>query len=136
MADAPVSPRNTLAFMKLITNDVEQAEAFYTGALGMARTTQMERPGFREIMVASPGGGFTLVLFQWTDGRALEHGSRHGPLGFITQDFDASLNQAVAHGATLERGPFAFPGAKVAFLKSPEGHEIELMWRGQVEQPA
>lgn len=136
MVDPAQEPRDTLGFFKLITTDVERAEAFYAAAFGMTRTTQMDGPTFREIMVTSPGSGFTLVLFQWTDGRTLEHGSRYGPLGFLTRDLDASLSQALAQGATLERGPFAFPGAKVAFLKSPEGHEIELMWRGKVDSAA
>ena len=130
------APPNTLAFLKLVTSDMEQAEAFYTGAFGMRRTTQMEAPGFQEVMLATPDGGFTLVLFHWTDGRSLEHGTRHGPIGFVTDEFEAAMDQAVAHGATIERGPFAFPGAKVAFFRSPEGHEIELMWRGPAEQAA
>lgn len=133
MVDRPQAQRDALAFFKIITGEIEQAEAFYTAAFGMARTNQMDGPGFCEIMLATPGSGFTLVLFQWKDGRTLEHGSRHGPIGFVTQDFDASLAQALEHGATLDRGPFDFPGARIAFLKSPEGHEIELMWRGKAE---
>ena len=129
MAEAATRARDTLAFFKIVTADVERAEAFFTGAFAMERTNQVEGPTFREIMLTAPGGGFTLVLFQWRDGRALQSGSLHGPIGFITRDFDASLAQAIAHGATLDRGPFDYGGGQVAFLLGPEGHEIELMAR-------
>ena len=129
MAEAATRARDTLAFFKIVTADVERAEAFFTGAFAMERTNQVEGPTFREIMLPAPGGGFTLVLFQWRDGRALQSGSLHGPIGFITRDFDASLAQAIAHGATLDRGPFDYGGGRVAFLLGPEGHEIELMAR-------
>ena len=46
-----------------------------------------------------------------------------------SRDFDASLAQAIAHGATLDRGPFDYGSGRVAFLHGPEGHEIELMAR-------
>ena len=72
MAEAAARARDTLAFFKIVTADVERAEAFFTGAFAMARTNQVEGPTFREIMLTAPGGGFTLVLFQWRDGRALQ----------------------------------------------------------------
>lgn len=133
MVEAATLARDTLAFFKIVTADVDRAEAFYTGAFGMVRTQQVDAPNFREIMLTSSSGGFTLVLFQWRDGRALHIGSGHRPMGFVTRDFDAALAQAQALGATLDRGPFDFGGNRVVFLHSPEGHEIELLWRGEKE---
>lgn len=127
MADA------TLGFFKLIVSDVEAAERFYANALAMVRRTQVEGPTFREIMLASPGGTFTLVLFQWRDGRALEQGSAHGPVGFLTPDIGAPLQRMLDQGATLIRGPVEGGGMKAAFLRTPDGHEIELLQRQQAE---
>ena len=129
MADAAALAGTTLAFFKIVTADIGPAEAFFTGAFAMVRTNQVDAPTFREIMLTSSGGGFTLVLFQWRDGRPLHIGSGHGPIGFVTRDFDDALAQAQAHGATIDRGPFDFGGGRLVFLHSPEGHEIELMWR-------
>ena len=58
MAEAATRARDTLAFFKIVTADVERAEAFFTGAFAMARTNQVEGPTFREIMLTAPGGGF------------------------------------------------------------------------------
>lgn len=133
MVDLPTMARASLGFFKLIVPDVERSERFYAGAFGMARRWQVEGPTFREIMLASPDNDFTLVLFQWRDGRALEQGNAHGPVGFRTPDLAPLLQNALAHGATLKQGPIEGGGMRAAFLTSPDGHEIELLQRAQTE---
>jgi lactoylglutathione lyase len=133
MVDLPTIARASLGFFKLIVPDVEVSECFYAGAFGMARRWQVDGHTFREIMLASPDNDFTLVLFQWRDGRVLEQGNAHGPVGFRTPDLDPLLQSALAHGATLKHGPIEGSGVRAAFLFSPDGHEIELLQRVHTE---
>lgn len=133
MADPRQPPLATLGFVKLVLPDIDAAERFYTAGLGMARRRQVEGPTFREVMLATPGGDFTLVLFQWRDGRALQQGTAHGPVGFLTHDLDLLLQRLLDLGATLKNGPVQGGGMRAVFLYSPDGHEIELLQRIQTE---
>ena len=51
----------------------------------------------------------------------------HGPVGLVCTDIRASHAQAVASGAVKEGEIFEAAGIKIAVLKSPQGHEIELI---------
>ncbi|MFV3075597.1 VOC family protein [Niveispirillum fermenti] len=133
MVDPRTIARTSLGFFKLVVPDAETSERFYAGTFGMVRRWQVEGPTFREIMLASQDSDFTLVLFQWRDGRALEQGTAHGPVGFRTPDLDTLLQAALDHGARLKHGPIEGSGMKAAFLISPDGHEIELLQRVQAE---
>ena len=117
----------TIAFFKLTVPDVESAEAFYSAALGMVRTREINEAPYRERMLQSPGAGFTLVLFQWLDGRSLENGNGYGPVGFYTTDMDAAIARIEAAGGKLKSGPHSFGPSSVVFLTSPQGHELELI---------
>ena len=115
------------AFFKLIARDLERLVAFYTGAFGMEERNRIEGENFREVMLGTPGDAFTLVLFHYTDGRAVDIGSAYGPVGFLTRDLDAALDYTTAHGATTVRGPTDAGQMRVCFVIDPEGHEIELL---------
>ena len=64
---------------------------------------------------------------RYKDGRDVTPGSGHGPVGFQVDDIDAAHEQALAAGAERLTGIFDVGPVKVAMLKSPEGHEIELV---------
>jgi len=114
-------------FVKITVADIAAMETFYTGALGFTVQNRIDTPAFREVMMAQKAGGFTLVLYQHTDGRALSNGNGWGPLGFIVRDCDKDHAAAIAKGASEVRAPAAFGGMKVSFISDPEGHEIELL---------
>lgn len=118
-----------LNFFKLTVPDAEIAATFYTEALGMTRRDVIEAPGFREIMLTCGDAPFTLVLYQWKDGRAIEHGTSYGPLGFLTRDLEATLATLVEKGATPKGAVTEFGSMRIAFVTTPHGHEIELMQR-------
>lgn len=135
MAEAAVAaPGMKLGFFKLIVSDVEAMERFYVGSFGMERRAELQRATFREVMLATPGDGFTLVLLQRHDRPAVAIGTGHGPVGFFTGDLDGAIVRATGHGARLTTGPIEAPGMRVAFLTDPDGHEIELLQRTKPAQ--
>ena len=95
----------------------------------MERRAELQRASFREVMLGTPGDGFTLVLLQRNDRPEVAIGTGHGPVGFFTGDLDGAIARATGHGARLTTGPIDAPGMRVAFLTDPDGHEIELLQR-------
>lgn len=117
----------TLALFKLVVPDLDAAEKFYIGALGMQRRLTFEAPGFREVVLGHGRQDVSLVLLQWTDGRALPAGGLHGPVGFFTPDLDQLIRQLEAAGARVKMPPMEDAGMRIAFMESPDGHELELL---------
>ena len=50
-------------------------------------------------------------------------------LGFYTSDIAALVAKVAAAGGVIDRAPYAIPEMKlkVAFVRDPEGHVIELL---------
>ena len=118
-----------LAFFKLNVPDMKAALAFWSAGFGFAITQTFDEPEFLEHILALPGQetGPNLRLVRYKDGRDVTPGSGHGPVGFQVDDIDAAHEQALAAGAERLTGIFDVGPVKVAMLKSPEGHEIELV---------
>jgi lactoylglutathione lyase len=124
----------SLNFFKLVVRDIDAMADFYARAFGFEqRGERLRFPGIEEAMLALPGEQFTLVLYHWTDGREIAIGTGHGPVGLLTRDVDAAYAHALAHGATDMRAPIDLPGMRLAFVRDPEGHEIEMI---QLKRPA
>lgn len=123
------APKATLGFFKLNVPDMAAALDFWTGAFGFSVTQTFDEPDFLEHIMALPGqeGGPNLLLVWYKDGRAITVGNGHGPVGFACPDIAASHDQALKHGAVALTGVFDVGPVKVAMLKSPQGHEIELV---------
>lgn len=132
-ADDLAALKFRLNFFKLIVRDIDAMVDFYKTTFGFTETNRITLPGLIEAMLVLPEQTFNLVLYKHTDGREIEIGSGHGPVGFVTRDADAAFARAVAKGATPVREPFSGPGMRIAFVNDPEGHEIEFI---QIVRPA
>jgi predicted enzyme related to lactoylglutathione lyase len=123
------TPTARLAFFKLNVPDLEQATAFWREAFGFEVLTRFDEAEFREHVMAIPSDGPApnLMLVQYKDGRDVTVGPGHGPVGLICDDIRASYDQAIASGAMKVSDVFEAAGIKIAVLKSPQGHEIELI---------
>ena len=119
--------RFKLNFFKLIVRDMGVMQDFYTKTFGFEERSRFTLPSLEEVMLALPGEQFTLVLYRHTDDREVDIGSGYGPVGFLTRDVDAAFAHALATGATLVAAPRDMPGMRLAFIKDPEGHEIEMI---------
>jgi lactoylglutathione lyase len=118
-----------LAFFKLNVPDMDAALAFWRAGFGFTITQTFDEPEFLEHIMAVAGRetGPSLILVRYSDGRDVTPGPGHGPVGFEVDDIEAAHERALAAGAEQLTGIFAVGPVKVALLKSPEGHEIELV---------
>lgn len=123
------APTVSLGFFKLNVPAMEPALAFWREAFGFAVVTSFDEPDFIEHMLALPGqeAGPNLLLVQYKDGRDVSVGPGHGPVGLICTDIAASHDHALACGAQPLTGVFEAAGVRIAMLRSPQGHEIELI---------
>lgn len=117
-------------FVKLNVTDIDAMTKFFADGFDMTHADTVDTAEFREHMMAGRKGSATVVLFHWKDGRAIDIGNGWGPLGMITRNLDRDIDRAVAAGATQRGETVQFGPAKIAFVKSPEGHEIEMMQMG------
>lgn len=122
-------PSVRLGFFKLNVTDLEQALDFWREAFGFAVTSSFDEPEFREHVLAIPGQDASpnLVLVQYKDGRDVTVGPGHGAVGLICTDIQASHDRALECDAEKVLDVFEAGGVKIAVLKSPQGHEIELI---------
>ncbi|MFW2449340.1 MAG: VOC family protein [Qipengyuania pacifica] len=115
------------SFVKLTVSDIDAATRFFVDAFGMTHADTVDTPAFREHMMTGRQGSATIVLFHWKDGRAIETGNGYGPVGMLTRDLDADLTRAVKAGAKQKGETVSFGPARIAFVLTPDGHEIEMM---------
>lgn len=131
----PTADTPQIGFFKLTVSDLDKSRAFYEAAFGMTAGSPIVQRDLSEQVMKSPENSFAVTLLQYADGRAIEtaDGSVGAPpfyVGFYVRDMPASIARAEAAGAKLLRGPDYFGQVSFAFLKSPDGHVIELIDRG------
>ena len=122
-------PKARLAFFKLNVDPIESALAFWHQAFGFEIAGTFDEPEFLEHILALPGqeDGPNLMLVETKSARDVSIGPGHGPVGLVCEDVAASFARALDHGATSMLEPFAAAGVQVAMLRSPQGHEVELV---------
>lgn len=122
-------PGARLGFFKLNVPLMEPALSFWRGAFGFEITGTFDEPEFFEHVLALPGqdAGPSLMLVTYKDGRDVSVGPGHGPVGLICDDIEASHNRALACDGEKVTGVFDAGGVRIAVLRSPQGHEIELI---------
>jgi lactoylglutathione lyase len=123
------APPARLGFFKLNVPEMAAALAFWREAFGFVVTMSFEEPDFAEHVLALPGQeqGPNLMLVEYRDRRDVSPGPGHGPVGLICDDIAASRERTLACGAEALTGVFEAGGVKIALLRSPQGHEIELV---------
>ncbi|MXO89870.1 VOC family protein [Pontixanthobacter aquaemixtae] len=117
-------------FVKLTVRDIDAMTRFFAKGFDMTHVDTVDTPEFREHMMAGKKGSATIVLFHWKDGRAIEIGNGWGPVGLISRDVESDRARAIAAGASPRGEIVNFGKARIAFVKTPEGHEIEMMQMG------
>lgn len=114
-------------FVKLNVADIDAMTRFFVEGFGLTHADTVDTPQFREHMMAGKKGSLTVVLFHRKTDEPIAIGNGWGPLGMITRDLDADVARAVDAGATQKGETVQFGPARIAFVLTPEGHEIELM---------
>jgi lactoylglutathione lyase len=75
--------------------------------------------------------GGSLVLCRWRDGRALELGNAHGPIGLKVSDVDAVYARVLAAGGSSKVAPLDIQASRLAIVTDPDGHPLELIAFGK-----
>jgi catechol 2,3-dioxygenase-like lactoylglutathione lyase family enzyme len=122
-------------FLKIFVADLDRSAAFYADALGFVPGARFAVEAFEEL-VLRPGQGVrggSLVLCRWRDGRPLELGNAHGPIGLKVADVDAAHDQVLAAGGVSRVAPLAIQSSRLAIVHDPDGHALELIAFGQSE---
>ncbi len=117
------------SFIKLHVPDMEEGLAFWRDAFGFAVTGTFDEPEFLEHIMTLPGqeGGPSVILLQYRDGRDVTVGPGHGPVGLECDDIVTTMESALAAGAEKTMDILDLGPVRVVVIKSPQGHEIELL---------
>lgn len=126
-------PKGILSFTKLVVDDIEVAEDFYTAVFGLRvfRKTPKGQPVFgkEEVALSSTGaaGADVLILMKFVNRPCPPSGCCF--LGFTVADADMVMAAAERHGAKVIMPVTAAPEEKIRFgvFKDPAGHVVELI---------
>jgi lactoylglutathione lyase len=116
-------------------SNLEQALAFYCGALGLVEVHRKEVPAgrFTLVFLAAPGDESAQVelTYNW-DPETLSGGRNFGHLAYAVDDIYASCQKLMDAGVTINRPP---RDGRMAFVRSPDGISIELLQSGPALEP-
>ena len=124
--------RSDFGFTKLVVADLERCLAFYASVAGLEESGRVDADiagrKISEILLhpTTPGGA-NLVLLHFHD-RPQPSGDEV-ILGFITADLEGFVMRARDAGGSVYEEIKTMPehGVRVAFVKDPEGHLIEVV---------
>lgn len=126
----------------LRVSDLDQALDFFCDKLGLVEMSRMEveKGRFTLVFLAAPGDTARaretrapMVELTWNwDPEALDGGRNFGHLAYRVDDIYATCRQLMDAGVTINRPP---RDGRMAFVRSPDGHSIELLQRGEAQPP-
>ncbi len=118
--------------IKLIVADLEKACTFYKSVFGLTEQARVDahiegRPISEIMFHPTAPGGATFVLLAYTDTAA--PALSEAITLFITANLAALLETVSAAGGKVVEAMYDRPehGVKVAFVRDPEGHLIEVV---------
>ena len=122
----------------LRVRDLDAALEFFVARLGLRELRRTEHPSGRFTLVflgtGDPGDDAQVELtHNWDQTDPYPTGRFFGHLAFAVDDIHATCARLMAAGVTSHRPP---RDGRMAFVKSPDGHPVELLQRGAALAPA
>jgi lactoylglutathione lyase len=122
----------------LRVRDLDAALAFFVTDLGLTevRRRQSEQGRFTLVFLASGAADDSAQIeltYNWDQGEPYATGRFFGHLAFEVDDVYATCAQLAERGRVIHRPP---RDGRMAFVKSPDGHSVELIQRGDALPPA
>jgi lactoylglutathione lyase len=115
--------------------DLERSVRFYREVLGLReeRRKVLEKADATLVFLADGEGDHRIELTYNHDGRDYVLGNQFGHFAFGVDDLDLARERLQAHGVAFTRGPYRVSegGSRIAFIKDPDGIEIELIERAR-----
>jgi lactoylglutathione lyase len=121
----------------LRVRDLNRALDFFTGKLGLREVRRRESDSGRFTLVflatGAPGDAAELELtYNWDQSEDYSVGRFFGHLAFEVDDVYATCAALHSGGVAILRPP---RDGRMAFVKSPDGHPVELLQRGAALEP-
>jgi lactoylglutathione lyase len=118
----------------LRVKDLERSLGFYRDILGLReeRRQVLEKAGATLVFLADSAGQHRIELTYNHDGRDYELGNQFGHFAFAVEDLDRERQRLEVQGIAFTRGPYRVSegGSRIAFIRDPDGVEIELIEAG------
>ena len=123
--------------IRVLATDPEAIATFYKKAFGMSETSRpVETPTFKEIIINS---GSTPDIARKAASVPIVIATRpkDAPAGAMAAlilevpNLDKAIEAVKANGGTLMRPPGKAVGLQYAFVKDPDGNQIELLMSGK-----
>ncbi len=122
----------------LRVRDLDAALDFFVAKLGLRELRRRDHPQGRFTLVflgtGDDGDGAEIELtHNWDQETPYATGRFFGHLAFAVDDIYATCARLRDAGVTIHRPP---RDGRMAFVKSPDGHSVELLQRGDALAPA
>lgn len=113
--------------------DLERSVAFYRDVLGLREEGRkvLERADATLVFLGDGTGTHQIELTFNHDGRSYDLGNQFGHFAVAVSDLDRERERLERLGVPFSRGPYAVTdgGPRIAFVKDPDGMEVELIER-------
>lgn len=113
--------------------DLDRSVRFYTEVLGLTEQRRMvlEKADATLVFLSDDAGHHAIELTFNHDGRDYELGNQFGHFALGVPDLEAARAELAARGIEFSRGPYRVStgGSLIAFIRDPDGVEIELIER-------
>jgi lactoylglutathione lyase len=121
----------------LRVRDLDAAVEFFVEKLGLRESRRRESESGRFTLVflssGQPGDDAEIELtYNWDEKEPYATGRFFGHLAFEVDDIYATCERLEQHGVAVLRPP---RDGRMAFVKSPDQHSIELLQRGSALPP-
>ena len=123
-------------------SDIDESLDFFCTKLGLVEMNRMEseQGRFTLIFLAAPADveraradKAPMVELTWNwDPEELSSGRSFGHLAYRVDDIYATCQHLMDAGVTINRPP---RDGRMAFVRSPDGHSIELLQAGEAQAP-
>lgn len=119
----------------LRVRDLDLAISFFCGALGLIETRRRRSESGRftlAFLATEPGGPEIELTHNWDEEGPYPVGRFFGHLAYGVADIYESCTRLAEKGVPILRPP---RDGRMAFVKSPDGHSIELLQEGEALAP-
>ncbi len=121
----------------LRVRDLDAALRFFVEDLGLTETRRRESEGGRYTLVFLASGAARdeaeiELTYNWDQADPYPTGRFFGHLAFEVDDIHATCARLLQRGRIIHRPP---RDGRMAFIKSPDGHSVELLQRGDALAP-
>lgn len=122
----------------LRVRDLDRALAFFVDQLGLKELRRRESPAGRFTLVFLSTSGAedepqVELTYNWDEAEPYPTGRFFGHLAYEVDDIYATCARLQSLGVTIHRPP---RDGRMAFVKSPDGHSVELLQSGEALAPA